>query len=138
MSHLVKQKSEVKITDLDTLDLACQRLGLKLEKAKKTASYYGKAKTSCDAVISCPNSDYEIALHKQKDGSYDIEADLYCSTLRNAVSHDMTGSYVEAECNKLFEAYKIQELTGDAASNGFSSVETWDPDQQRWVLEFER
>lgn len=127
MSHLVKQKSDVKIEDLSLLGAACQRLGLTLNTSKKIATYYAGQTTECDAVISCPNTSYEIALKKNGQGAYDVEADLYCRTLQNAVGNN---------CQKLYMGYKVEELNEVARLNGWQVAEEWNPSLQQMELTY--
>lgn len=136
MSHLVKQKSDVKITDLETLSEACKRLGLTLNKNKKVARYYAGATTKCDAVIECPGSQYEIAVKHQSDGTYSIEADLFDPKLRNIVSTEKEKYYGEAQCDKLFQAYRVEEVVNQAVNDGYT-VESavYDPSLNEYVVE---
>jgi hypothetical protein len=136
MSHLVKQKSDVKITDLDTLSQACQRLGLVLNKSKKVARYYAGNTTKCDAVIECPGSQYEIAVKQQTDGSYAIEADLFDSKLRNMVSTEKDKYYGEAACDKLFQAYRVEEVVNQAVNDGYTVDNVvYDPSINEYCIE---
>jgi hypothetical protein len=137
MSHLVKQKSDVKITDLDTLSDACKRIpGLQLHKDRKIAKYYGGATTKCDATISVAGTNNEIAVIKQADGSYEIATDLFDSKIRNAVSTEKDKSYGEAACDKLFQAYRVEETVNEAINSGWTVDNVvYDPSTNEYCIE---
>jgi hypothetical protein len=73
------------IKNIKTLEKACKSLGLKLDLNKKQAQYWAGNKMQCDGVISCPGSNYEIALKKEEDGSYKMYMDSYCPVLSKKV-----------------------------------------------------
>lgn len=139
MSHLTKQKSTVPFTDLDTLAAAIKRLGGTLDKSQKIAHYYNGRTATCDAAIKFPDTAYEIAVHKNAKGEYELEADLYCSTLRKHVCHDMTSRYDEVQTEKISEFYRIEELDQEARLSGFQIADPiYDQAAQQYVLEYER
>lgn len=98
------------ISDLRTLESACKRLGLKLDTSKKSAKYYAGQSMKCDAVISSPESTYEIAVLK-KGKNYEIQADLFDSRLKNIVGEG---------AGKLSQAYQIEQHKKLARRMGYS------------------
>ena len=138
MSHLVKQKSTVAITCLDTLEEALKLVNpaLKLNRNKKTARYYGSNSVKCDAAIECQGSNSELALIKNAKGEYEISGDLYDRTLRNAISTEHDKYYGDAACDKVFQGYRTQELVNQALAEGHQ-VENcvYDPSLNEWALE---
>ena len=118
MSHIVEQRSSVKMTSLDLLDAAVQKLGGKLEREQKTATYYRGQKTKCDAAITFPGTSYEIGVMKAADGTLSLKMDLFDGTLRKAVSTDLTGSYAEAKADKLFLRYAVERDTAQGRRSG--------------------
>ena len=123
MSHIVEQRSSVKMTSLDLLDAAVQKLGGKLEREQKTATYYRGQKTKCDCAITFPGTSYEIGVVKAADGTLSLKMDLFDDTLRKAVSTDLTGSYAEAKADKLFQRYRIEELHVQARRAGHRQLQ---------------
>lgn len=111
MSHMVKM-SMPQITDMDILERACKRLGLTLNRNKKQATYYAGQKLNCDAVISSDQTTYEIAV-AQKDGVYELQADLFDSRLRDIVGNG---------CGKLSQAYQIEMHRKIARSRGYEVI----------------
>jgi hypothetical protein len=118
MSHIVKQSSKTKITDLSLLEAAVKKLGGKLVCGQKTATFYGGQKAACDHAIAFPGTSYEIGLTKAADGSYDINADLCDMNLRKLVSTDLTGSYGSAKTDKIFERYLVEKTHRIARQKG--------------------
>jgi len=97
-----------RISDLDALKKACSRLGMALDKTKKSARYYASNTIACDAAILHPSSSYEIAVTK-KGSEYQIQADLFCTKLREVVG---------SNCGKLSQAYQIESHRKIARANG--------------------
>lgn len=112
MSHMVAM-SMPEISDVDSLKRACARLGLTLDTNKKEAVYYSGRKMKCDAVISAKDSTYEIALVKNKDGNYEVHADLYDSRLREIVG---------PQAGKLSQAYQIEQHRKIARAQGYEVI----------------
>jgi len=73
MSHIAT--IELEVNDLESLSRACQRMGLKLVRGKKTYKwYYGD--NTCDHAIVVPGANYEIGIH-HKEGKYNLETDFW-------------------------------------------------------------
>ena len=134
MSHLVKQTSAagVIIKDLDLLDKACSKLGLKLHTDRKVARYYAQNTAKCDAVITLEGCESEIAVFKQADGTFTIEADT-------SVYEDIRNALGGTSADFLFQRYRAEELIEQARNDGFSVArEEWNPNTQELQLAFER
>lgn len=133
MSHLVKQTSQggVTIKSLDLLGKACAKLGLTLDTSRKVAHYYGSSKAACDAVITLPGCKSDIAVFKQEDGSYAVEADTsYFADIAKALGENS---------DSLFQRYRAEELIEQATNDGFSvAQEFWNPQTEELQLAFER
>lgn len=139
MSHLTKQKSDIKFTDINLLTAAFKRLGGTLKQDQKTARFYAGQTASCDAAVTFEDSDFEIAINKNKDGEFELQADLYCGKLRRRLCHDMTSHYSKAQTEKVSEFYKIEELNEVALAGGLVPLDPiWDQKQEQWVLEYEK
>ena len=102
------------IKDLETLEKACKRLGGTLDVNAKEATFYAGQKMKCDAVIKFPESTYEIAVTKDENGVYKIDADLYDSRLLAIVGKD---------CCLLSQAFQIEQHRKIARSNGYELIE---------------
>ena len=111
MSHM-KVMSIPEVNDLEVLAKACKRLGLVLDLHKKSASYFAGKSMKCDAVISSPDSTYEIALIKNGN-SYEVQADLYDDRLR-AIIGDGAGL--------LSQAYQIEKHRKIAKDRGYEII----------------
>ena len=108
MSHMVVLNIP-KIKNMKSLEKACLSLGLKLDLNKKTATYWAGNKMQCDGVISCPGTNYEIALKKDEKGLYSISMDSYCPKLSGKAGHNG---------GKLSQAYQIEEHKRAARNAG--------------------
>jgi len=113
MSHMVVQ--ELIIKDLDLLEKICRKLGFDFQKNKKTAQYYGGNTKKCDHAIKVPGTNNEIALIKQSDGSYRMEADFYGTE----------GKTVKEAVGKITQQYAIEETKKAVRKKGYSILEQW-------------
>lgn len=140
MSHHVKQQLPVQIKDLTTLRLALKNLDkrLSLHTDVKKARYYGGSTVDCDAVIRLEGSQYEISLHKNKDGSYTAGGDMYHHDLRSVFCHDMTSSYGSVKMEKLSAEYRAAEVQREAEADGWTFNKMWNPQQQQYVINLEK
>lgn len=131
MSHLVSQVSDaVQITDLDLLGKACAKLGLKLDTTKKVAHYYGSSTAVCDAVITLPGKETEIAVKKKADGTYGIEVDHYFAAATKLVGKNS---------DSLFQRYRAEELIKQARYDRWSvASETFNSATNELELRFKR
>ena len=131
MSHLVSQvSSEVTVKDLDLLGKACAKLGLKLDTTKKVAHYYGSSTAACDAVITLPGKETEIAVKKNADGTYGIEVDHYFAAATKLVGKNS---------DSLFQRYRAEELIKQARYDRWNvASETFNEETQSLELKFRR
>ena len=113
MSHMVVQ--ELIIKDLDLLEKICQKFGFNFQKNKKSAKYYGGNTKKCDHTISVPGTNNEIALIKQTDGSYRMEADFYGTE----------GKTVKEAVGKITQQYTIEATKRATRKKGYSILEQW-------------
>ena len=74
MSHQVE--IALKINDLEALRLACRELKIELKTGTGLQARTYNGSIQADAVIVLP-SEYDVALHRQKDGTYKMEVDYY-------------------------------------------------------------
>jgi hypothetical protein len=117
------------IRDLDTLQKACKRLGGVLDTEAKQAKFYAGQQKGCDAVIKFSDSTYEIAVIKNENGVYEIEADLYDSRLRAIVGKD---------CSLLSQAFQIEQHRKIARNQGYEVIERTNPKNGNIKLTIER
>jgi len=95
--------------DIDALRLACSELGLTLLPNTEARRYY-ENKTKGDYVIKL-NGPYDIALNKQKDGTYGLTADLW----NGHVEEEVGQGY-----GKLLPLYGVHKATLMARKKGLS------------------
>ena len=112
MSHMTEIKSQIK--NLESLERACERLGLTLHRGQPSATYYSGQRASCDHAISVPNTGYQVGVKQAADGTYSLLADTYDPTLRKAVGDS---------CSKLSQAYNIEESRRQARMKGLDVTE---------------
>jgi hypothetical protein len=105
-------KSQIK--NLDSLERACERLGLTLHRESRSATYYSGQRASCDHTISIPGTQYQVGVKQAADGTYSLLADTYDPTLRRAVGD---------RCAKLTQAYNIEESRRQARMKGMDVTE---------------
>jgi hypothetical protein len=132
MSHVACV--DIEITDLDALELACERLGWKLTRGAKTYEWYGQwvndyseedaaykhgIKTEdygkCDHKITVPGVKYEIGLTEQEDGSYKAVFDFY--------SHELTEAVGGKSCPKLKQLYGVEKTKKECIKKGYKVTE---------------
>ncbi len=115
MSHQVEIK--VQITDLEALRVACRELKLELKTGQglKARTYNGNI--SADAVIVLPSA-YDVALHRQKDGTYKMEVDFYKSYSATSKAADFIGE----NGGMLKQRYGICKAEMSARKLGFNTT----------------
>ena len=132
MSHLVRQVNQagVEIKSLDLLSSACKKLGMTLHQDRKIAHYYGSSSAACDAVIEIPGCKSEIAVKKNADGTYGVEADHYYAEVTKALGKNS---------DSLFQRYRAEELIKQARYDRWSvESETFNPQTQELEIRFKR
>jgi len=107
MSHQTTIQ-DIQVTDLDALAEACKDLGLQLTKGK-ARGYYG-ATVKCDHVIRL-RGPYDVAVHRQADGTYSLSADLW----RGHVERELGPGL-----QKLKQRYAYRKLVKEAKKKGFT------------------
>ena len=81
MSHI--SIIELEVSDLKSLNRACQHMGLKLNQGQTSFKwYYGDQ--ACDHAIVIPGADYEIGLIS-KDGKYELSTDFWDEKVKTAI-----------------------------------------------------
>jgi len=108
MSHMVVMNVP-KIKNMKSLEKACKSLGLNLDMKQKTATYWAGNKMQCDGVISCPGTNYQIALKQDQKGEYSVVMDSYCQKLSGVAGRNG---------GKLSQAYQIEEHKRAARNAG--------------------
>ena len=107
MSHFTEIKTQIK--DIEALRLACQELGLSLVPNAQARGYY-ENRTKGDYVIKLKGP-YDIALNKQKDGTYGLTADLW----QGHVEKEVGQGY-----GRLLQLYGVHKATIEARKKGLS------------------
>jgi len=107
MSHFTEIKTQVK--DIAALRSACQELGLKLLQNAQARGYY-ENKTKGDFVIKLKGP-YDIAVNKQKDGTFGLTADLWQGEVEKEVGE---------KYGKLLQLYGVHKATLEARKKGLS------------------
>jgi len=110
MSHFTKLTAEIK--DLETLKLALLGMNLKLETNTSCRYYYGEEQKKF--VIKLPGP-YDVALEKNSNGSYDLNADFYQGHVEKHIGH---------KGEKLLRQYSIEKLKIEAKKNGYKVYPT--------------
>ncbi len=107
MSHFTTIRTEIK--DIESLRAACAEMGLELV-ANAEARGYSNNRTRAEHVVRL-NGPYDIALNKNKEGSYALTADWW-------------GGHVEREVGKnagrLLQLYGVHKATREARRRGYS------------------
>jgi hypothetical protein len=107
MSHFTEIKTQIK--DIEALRSACQELGLPLLQNSEARGYY-ENRIKGDYVIQLKGP-YDIAVNKQKDGTYGLTADLWQGHVENEVGQ---------KYGKLLQLYGVHKATIEARKKGLS------------------
>ena len=105
MSHFTTINTQIK--DIEALRSACTELGLSLLQ-KTDARGYRDNIIKGDFVIRL-NGPFDIALNKQKDGSYGITADLWAEHVEEEVGKNY---------GRLLQLYAVHKATREARKKG--------------------
>ena len=81
MSHQIT--IQTKISDPRALALACEELGLKLAENAQQRTYNGAVQQPL--VIKCPKADYDIAVTKSADGTFQLSTDWWHGSVEKCV-----------------------------------------------------
>jgi len=110
MSHIAT--IELEVNDLESLSRACQRMGLKLVRGKKTYKwYYGD--NTCDHAIVVPGANYEIGIH-HKEGKYNLETDFWDQGIKTAIGEN--GGLLK-------QRYAVERTKTEAIRKGYRVIE---------------
>ena len=105
MSHFTS--IDVEIRDIEALKSACKELGLAVEKNAEARGFSSNRRKG-EYVIRL-NGPYDLALNSRKDGSFQVETDLW-------------GGHVEKELGprmgKLKQYYAVHKTTREARRKG--------------------
>jgi hypothetical protein len=105
MSHFTTIKTQIK--DIEALRSACQELGLSVLQKTEARGYY-ENKIKGDYVIRLKGP-YDIALQKQKDGSFGVTADLWAGHVEKEVGKNY---------GRLLQLYAVHKTTREARKKG--------------------
>jgi len=107
MSHFTEIKTQIR--DIEAMKLTCKEMGLPLLRNAEARGYY-ENKIKGEFVIKLKGP-YDIALNKQKDGSYALTADLW----QGHVEKEVGQGY-----GKLLQLYGVHKATIEARKKGLS------------------
>ncbi len=107
MSHFTTIKTQIK--DIHALRAACQELKLGLLQDAEARGYYGASQRG-EFIIQLKGP-YDIALHRQPDGSYGLTTDWWDGHVENEVGKDF---------GKLLQLYGVHKATIEARKKGLS------------------
>ena len=105
MSHFTTIKTQIK--DLDALKSACAELNLPvLEKAQARGFYDNRLKAEYVIQLKGP---YDIAVQKQKDGTFGFTSDLFAGHVEKEVGSNY---------GKLLQLYAVHKAMKEARKKG--------------------
>ena len=127
MSHNITIK-DVKITDMGALKSAIKELqgegvGITLHDNGTFRSYSGQDNKS-DYTIEVKNSNHDVGLVKQEDGSYSAVFDPYGGGVNKALGADrkfVTGHDPKAFIGKLMQTYALCKAEVESAMQGYTT-----------------
>ncbi len=105
MSHFTTLKTQIK--DLEALRSACQEMGLPLLQNTEARGYY-ENRIKGDYVIQLKGP-YDIAVNRQRDGSFGLTADLWNGHVEKEVGHGY---------GKLLQLYGVHKAMREARKRG--------------------
>ena len=105
MSHFTTIKTQVK--DIEALRSACNEMGLALLQNAEARGYY-ENKIKGEFVVRLKGP-YDIALNKQRDGSFGLTADLW----QGHVEQEVGQGY-----GKLLQLYGVHKAMREARKKG--------------------
>ena len=107
MSHFTTIKTQIK--DIHALRNACQELKLELLHDAEARGYNGASKRG-EFIIRLKGP-YDVALHRQPDGSYGLTTDWWDGHVEKEVGKDY---------GKLLQLYGVHKATIEARKKGLS------------------
>ena len=110
MSHI--SRIELEVTDLESLDRACNHIGLTLNRNQTTFKWYD-GNGQCDHAIRIPGASYEIGLIK-KEGKYQLQTDFW---------DDKIAETIGEEGGLLKQRYAVEQTKTQAIRSGYRVIE---------------
>jgi hypothetical protein len=110
MSHI--SKIELEVRDLAVLGQACSRLGLDLQRGKKTFKWYSN-EAPCDLAIRVPGANYEIGV-LNRNGLYELNCDFYDRNIEKVIGK---------QGGLLKQVYAVEKAKVEARKKGYSVLE---------------
>ncbi|MBI2946137.1 MAG: DUF1257 domain-containing protein [Verrucomicrobia bacterium] len=107
MSHFTTIKTQIK--DIHALRSACQELKLELLQDAEARGYNGASRHG-EFIIRLKGP-YDVALHRQPDGSYGLTTDWWDGHVEKEVGKDY---------GKLLQLYGVHKATIEARKKGLS------------------
>ena len=107
MSHFTQ--IDIEIRDTEALRAACDELGLTLKKNAE-ARGFGQTRRKGEYVIKLKGP-YDIALNSRKDGSFQVETDLWADHVEDELGPRM---------GKLKQYYAVHKTTREARRKGYT------------------
>src|SRR3954462_9899945 len=107
MSHFTSINTQIK--DIEALRSACKEMGLTVLDNAKARGYAGNT-IKGDHVIKL-NGPFDIAVQRQKDGTYGVTADLWDGHVEKEVGINY---------GKLLQLYAVHKASAEARKKGFS------------------
>jgi hypothetical protein len=110
MSHIAK--IELEVTDLESLSIACQRIGLNLVRGKTTFKWFN-GDGECEHAIVVPGARYEIGL-VLKDDKYELQTDFFDKGIEAAIGKN--GGLLK-------QRYAVERTRSEALKKGYRVIE---------------
>lgn len=119
MSHFTKCELPVAMTDMQCLTKAAEKLGCTVLKNANAAGYRGQTQQA-DLVLKHPQSRYDVAMLKNKEGAYEPHADMMGGEIRNVYGTP------ESAFGKLVARYGAEKAKKVAKALGHTLYESVD------------
>ena len=126
MSHTTTVRS-VKITEIDALrqaiaEIAAEGIAVELVENAVPRMYYGNQHGKCDYVIKLKNSQYDVGLERQRDGSFVPVFDEYAGHIAKQLGakRSRRGNENSAEhaIGNLLQKYAVNAAKNAALGQG--------------------
>lgn len=110
MSHIAT--IELEVSDLESLDRACNHMGLKLNRGQTSFKWFYGDET-CDHAIAIPGADYEIGIIS-KNGISELQTDFWDLRLESAIGKN--GGLLK-------QRYAVEQTKREAIRKGYRVIE---------------
>lgn len=116
MSHWSKIKFQIK--SIQALRKASAELGGELVEGSKTvrARGYGGALREADYIIKIPNAEYDIAVTKKEDNTFEMQTDFWQGSVEKIMGKGL---------DKLNQSYSVNNAEIECQKLGHSVVREW-------------